>query len=88
MEPGTYYWCSCGRSANQPFCDGSHGETGFVPLAVAIPQAKAVAWGISKGGRSGSKAAMEIAQAMTLAWCACKHTKTPPFCDGSHAHLK
>ena len=44
MEPGTYYWCSCGRSANQPFCDGSHGETGFAPLAVAIPQAKTVAW--------------------------------------------
>jgi CDGSH-type Zn-finger protein len=24
LEPGTYYWCACGRSANQPFCDGSH----------------------------------------------------------------
>lgn len=44
MEPGTYYWCSCGRSANQPFCDGSHGETGFAPLAVEIPQARTVAW--------------------------------------------
>ncbi len=21
-----YYWCACGRSANQPFCDGSHGK--------------------------------------------------------------
>ena len=27
----TYYWCSCGRSKNQPFCDGSHGGTGFEP---------------------------------------------------------
>ncbi len=27
-----YYWCSCGRSANQPFCDGSHKGTDFVPL--------------------------------------------------------
>ncbi|NIQ03595.1 MAG: glutamate synthase [Nitrospinaceae bacterium] len=26
-----YYWCSCGRSANQPFCDGSHAGTAFVP---------------------------------------------------------
>jgi CDGSH-type Zn-finger protein len=23
-EPGTYYWRACGRSAKQPFCDGSH----------------------------------------------------------------
>jgi CDGSH-type Zn-finger protein/mannose-6-phosphate isomerase-like protein (cupin superfamily) len=28
----TYFWCSCGRSANQPFCDGSHKGTGFEPL--------------------------------------------------------
>ena len=29
MQPGKYYWCSCGQSANQPFCDGSHARTGF-----------------------------------------------------------
>lgn len=29
----TYYWCSCGKSANQPFCDGSHKETSFAPRA-------------------------------------------------------
>jgi len=27
-----YYWCSCGRSKNQPFCDGSHKGTEFQPL--------------------------------------------------------
>ncbi len=27
-----YFWCACGRSANQPFCDGSHKDTGFVPV--------------------------------------------------------
>ena len=24
MEPGEYWWCACGNSQNQPFCDGSH----------------------------------------------------------------
>ena len=23
-EGKTYFWCACGRSKNQPFCDGSH----------------------------------------------------------------
>ena len=28
-----YLWCSCGRSKTQPFCDGSHAGTGFLPVA-------------------------------------------------------
>lgn len=28
-----YYWCACGRSQNQPFCDGSHRGTDFTPKA-------------------------------------------------------
>jgi CDGSH-type Zn-finger protein/quercetin dioxygenase-like cupin family protein len=28
-----YLWCSCGRSKTQPFCDGSHQGTGFLPIA-------------------------------------------------------
>ena len=27
-----YWWCTCGRSKNQPFCDGSHKTTEFTPL--------------------------------------------------------
>ena len=34
VEAGkTYHWCACGKSKNQPMCDGSHKGTGFVPLA-------------------------------------------------------
>jgi CDGSH-type Zn-finger protein len=32
-EGETYYWCACGRSKNQPFCDSSHRGTGFEPVA-------------------------------------------------------
>lgn len=28
-----YYWCACGESSNQPFCDGSHASTPFKPVA-------------------------------------------------------
>ena len=27
-----YFWCACGRSCNQPFCDGSHKGTGLEPV--------------------------------------------------------
>jgi CDGSH iron-sulfur domain-containing protein 3 len=27
-----YWWCACGRSADQPFCDGSHKGTGVSPV--------------------------------------------------------
>jgi len=44
MEPGTYFWCTCGRSAGQPFCDGSHKGTEFSPKKVEIEEPKQVAW--------------------------------------------
>ncbi len=32
VEGKTYFWCACGRSARQPFCDGSHKGTEFAPV--------------------------------------------------------
>ena len=43
-ETGTYYWCACGKSTTQPFCDGSHKGTEFTPLEFEISEAKTVAW--------------------------------------------
>ena len=43
LEPGTYYWCACGRSKKQPFCDGSHKGTEFTPKAFEVKEAKQVA---------------------------------------------
>ncbi|EAW38507.1 CDGSH iron-sulfur domain-containing protein [Lyngbya sp. PCC 8106] len=43
LEPGTYYWCSCGHSAKQPFCDGSHQGTEFTPVAFELTEKKSVA---------------------------------------------
>ena len=34
----TYFWCACGRSAKQPFCDGSHKGSDFSPLKFIAPQ--------------------------------------------------
>ncbi len=37
-----YYWCSCGRSKKQPFCDGSHKGTDFKPLVYTATETKTV----------------------------------------------
>lgn len=37
-----YFWCACGRSASQPFCDGSHKDTGFTPVAYEAPKSAIV----------------------------------------------
>ncbi|MCF8347802.1 MAG: CDGSH iron-sulfur domain-containing protein [Bacteroidales bacterium] len=44
MEAGTYFWCSCGKSAKQPFCDGSHKGSEFRPVKTVLEEPKKAAW--------------------------------------------
>ena len=44
VDAGTYFWCACGKSGNQPYCDGSHNGTSFTPIRVTIEEHKKVAW--------------------------------------------
>ena len=41
-QPGAFYWCSCGQSKRQPFCDGSHKTTEFTPLKFTTAEAQKV----------------------------------------------
>ena len=44
VEAGkAYFWCVCGKSAKQPFCDGSHQGSGFTPMAYK-PEASGTAY--------------------------------------------
>ncbi len=38
LEPGTYWWCACGLSAKQPFCDGAHKGSEFHPMKLEITE--------------------------------------------------
>ena len=40
LEGKSYYWCTCGKSLKQPFCDGSHKGSEFGPLTWKADQSK------------------------------------------------
>ncbi len=65
VEAGTYYWCACGLSKSQPYCDGSHSGTGIEPVEVEISEKKRLAWcGCKKTGNEP--------------FCDGTHAKLPP----------
>ncbi|MDR3723730.1 MAG: CDGSH iron-sulfur domain-containing protein [Terracidiphilus sp.] len=43
VEAGkSYYWCACGLSKGQPFCDGSHKGSGISPVKFEAGESKTV----------------------------------------------
>jgi CDGSH-type Zn-finger protein len=52
LEPGTYYWCACGLSANQPFCSGAHKGSTLTPMKFELtePTKDRRAW-VPRSGR-------------------------------------
>lgn len=43
VEAGkNYFWCACGKSATQPFCDGSHQGSEFTPVKYRAEESKKV----------------------------------------------
>lgn len=44
LAPGDYWWCACGRSRNQPFCDGSHKATPLTPIRFTVTEKSGTLW--------------------------------------------
>ncbi|HLA34877.1 MAG TPA: CDGSH iron-sulfur domain-containing protein [Rhodocyclaceae bacterium] len=49
-----YYWCSCGMSKNQPFCDGSHQGSVFAPIPYSATEDKTVYFCGCKQSKNGA----------------------------------
>lgn len=70
LEPGKdYYWCSCGRSAGQPFRDGSHASTSLTPKEFSVDTVGEV--------HNFFAASRELMQVMARA---CGHHSLAQFC--------
>ena len=52
-EGDKYFWCSCGLSENQPFCDGSHKGSGFSPVIYEAQEDKIVGFCGCKASKNG-----------------------------------
>jgi len=52
-EGKTYYWCACGMSEAQPFCDGSHVSTDFLPVSYTADATEAIGFCCCKRSNKG-----------------------------------
>jgi len=54
-EAGNFWFCACGESSNQPYCDGKHKVKGeFRPIKVELEAPKTVAWCGCKNTKNGA----------------------------------
>jgi CDGSH-type Zn-finger protein len=44
VNAGTYWWCACGASKTQPFCDGAHKGSGYKSLKFEVAEPRTIAW--------------------------------------------
>ncbi len=95
--------CRCGQSRNKPYCDGSHSAAGFtatgeppIKESTALPvRSGALEIAPAPNGPLKLKGPMEVVsgtghtinRASELYLCRCGHSKTKPYCDGSHKAL-
>ncbi|MBS0395273.1 MAG: CDGSH iron-sulfur domain-containing protein, partial [Proteobacteria bacterium] len=95
--------CRCGRSARKPYCDGSHASAGFTatgepPVRESAPlpvRAGPLDVAPQKDGPLKLSGPVEVIsgtghtvhRARELHLCRCGHSKTKPYCDGTHRAL-
>ena len=85
LKAGQEFWyCECGLSANQPFCDASHksltGEHKVLPTKYVVEQSDST--DPPPPGVVYIKGPTE-----RRSMCQCKCTRNPPFCDGIHSKV-
>jgi CDGSH-type Zn-finger protein len=95
--------CRCGRSADKPYCDGTHEKTGFVdnssPPAADAAQSEStgpVRVTLRANGPLKLAGPFELRhptlgvllRADETALCRCGHSKKKPFCDGTHRTIE
>jgi CDGSH iron-sulfur domain-containing protein 3 len=68
LPAGDYFWCACGRSQKQPYCDGSHKGSSFSPVKFTVPARKTP----ERLWLCGCK------QSGTKPYCDGTHNKLPP----------